>query len=77
MQDIITKQNIKIEDLIYEIRNVQVMFDYDLAKLYECANGTKTINQAVKRHINRFPKRFMFQLTEEECKIYSRSQNDN
>lgn len=77
MQDIITKQNIKIEDLIYEIRNVQVMFDYDLAKLYECANGTKTINQAVKRHINRFPKRFMFQLTEEECKIYSRSQTDN
>ena len=75
MQDIITKQNIKIEDLIYEIRGVQVMFDYDLAKLYKCANGTKTINQAVKRHINRFPKRFMFQLTEEECKIYSRSQS--
>ena len=27
----------------------------DLVRLYECANGTKTINQAVKRHINRFP----------------------
>ena len=44
------------------------MLDSDLAKLYECANGTKTINLAVKRHINRFPERFMFQLTEEEYK---------
>ena len=34
--------------------------------LYECANGTKTINLAVKRHINRFPERFMFQLTKDE-----------
>lgn len=33
------------------------MLDADLAKLYECKNGTKTINQAVKRHINKFPKR--------------------
>ena len=40
----------------------------DLAKLYECSNGTKTINLAVKRHINRFPERFMFKLTEEESK---------
>ena len=39
------------------------MLDGDLAKLYQCSNGTKTLNQAVKRHINRFPKRFMFQLT--------------
>ena len=38
----------------------------DLAKLYKCANGTKTINLAVKRHINRFPERFMFKLTKEE-----------
>ena len=42
------------------------MLDSDLAKLYECANGTKTINLAFKRHINRFPERFMFQLTYEE-----------
>ena len=38
----------------------------DLAKLYECVNGTKTINLAVKRHINRFPERFMFRLTKDE-----------
>ena len=42
------------------------MLDSDLAKLYECKNGTKTINLAVKRHINRFPERFMFQLTKDE-----------
>ena len=66
MNEIITKDEIKIENMIYEIRGKQVMLDSDLAKLYQCANGTKTINLAVKRHINRFPERFMFKLTEEE-----------
>ena len=58
--------NINIENMIYEIRGKQVMLDSDLSKLYHCKNGTKSINLAVKRHINRFPERFMFQLTEEE-----------
>ena len=62
----LVKEKINIEDLIYEIRGVQVMLDSDLANLYECANGTKSINLAVKRHINRFPERFMFQLTRDE-----------
>ena len=69
MSDIILKNEEKIEILIYEIRGKQVMLDSDLARLYGCANGTKTINLAVKRHINRFPDRFMFQLTDEESKI--------
>jgi len=64
MNDIIKNEN--IESLIYEIRDKQVMLDSDLARLYECANGTKTINLAVKRHINKFPERYMFQLTKEE-----------
>ena len=55
--------------MIYEIRGKQVMLDSDLAKLYQCSNGTKSINQAVKRHINRFPERFMFQLTIDEFEI--------
>ena len=38
----------------------------DLAILYGCKNGAKTINLAVKRHINRLPERFVFQLTKEE-----------
>ena len=58
--------NNKIEDMIYEIRGKQVMLDSDLAKLYQCKNGTKTINQAVNRHKERFPERFMFQLNKEE-----------
>lgn len=66
MNEIIVKDNIKIENLIYEIRGKQVMLDSDLAMLYGCKNGTKSLNLAVKRHINRFPERFMFQLTKEE-----------
>lgn len=66
MNDIILKNDEKIENFIYEIRGKRVMLDSDLARLYGCANGTKTINLAVKRHINRFPERFMFQLTIEE-----------
>lgn len=42
------------------------MLDSDLAEQYKCANGTKTINQAVKRNIDRFPKDFYFQLNETE-----------
>ena len=49
------------------------MLDSDLAELYNCKNGTKTINQAVKRNIERFPERFMFQLSENEYN-YLRSQ---
>lgn len=66
MNDVIVKDEVVIENLIYEIRGKQVMLDSDLARLYKCANGTKTINLAVKRHINRFPERFMFQLTKDE-----------
>ena len=66
MNDVMIKNDINIENLIYEIRGVQVMLDSDLAKLYKCANGTKDINKAVKRNIERFPENFMFQLTDEE-----------
>ena len=75
MNDLIIKDNIKIEELIYEVRGKQVMLDSDLAKLYGCKNGTKSLNLAVKRHINKFPKRFMFQLTENETKLL-RFQNE-
>ena len=60
MSDIITKVVIVIENLIYEVRGKHVMLDSDLAKLYECANGTKTINLAVKRHINKSQKDLCF-----------------
>lgn len=63
----------KITNLIYEIRGKQVMLDSDLARLYGCKNGTKTINQAVNRHKDRFPEDFCFQLNEDELE-YLRSQ---
>lgn len=40
------------------------MIDRDLAELYGVE--TKTLNQAVKRNMGRFPERFRFQLTKEE-----------
>ena len=66
MNDVIVKDEVVIENLIYEIRGVQVILDSDLARLYECVNGTKDINKAVKRNIERFPENFMFQLTDGE-----------
>lgn len=53
-----------IERLILNIRGRQVMLDRDLAMLYGVE--TRTLNQAVKRNIDRFPASFRFQLTETE-----------
>jgi uncharacterized pyridoxamine 5'-phosphate oxidase family protein len=59
-------EKLNVEDMIYEIRGKQVMLDSDLAKLYQCTNGTKDINKAVKRNIEKFPIDFYIQLTENE-----------
>lgn len=40
------------------------MLDYDLAKLY--AVETKYLNRQVKRNLARFPREYMFQLTQKE-----------
>ncbi len=56
--------NEDIKNLIYTIRGKQVMLDSDVAMLYHYE--TKNINKAVKRNIDRFPKEFCFQLTENE-----------
>lgn len=64
MNEIIVKDNIKIENLIYEIRGKQVMLDSDLAKLYGVE--TKRINEAVKNNIEKFPERYCFQLNDKE-----------
>lgn len=53
-----------IKDKIYQVRNLQVMIDSEIAALYGVE--TKVFNQAVKRNIERFPEEFRFQLTEEE-----------
>ena len=53
-----------IKSRIFTLRGVQVMLDRDLAVLYGV--GTKVLNQAVRRNRERFPTRFMFQLSERE-----------
>ena len=65
----IIKENQKIVDMIYEVRGVQVMLSSDVAKLYQVE--TKRINEVIKRNINRFPKSFCFQLTNEEITALS------
>lgn len=62
------KEDLSIEDMIYEIRGKQVMLDSDLAKLYQCKNGTKEINQAVKNNPYRFSEYFLFCLYEKNPK---------
>ena len=53
-----------IKSCIFTVRGVQVIADRDLASLYGVTTGA--LNQAVKRNTERFPDRFMFQLSEEE-----------
>ena len=67
------KEELNIENMIYEIRGKQVMFNSDVARLYNVE--TKRINEVIKRNINRFPEEFCFQITIEELeKLSSRSQ---
>ena len=58
------KEELNIENMIYEIRGKQVMLDSDLAKLYNVE--TKRINEAVKNNPYKFPERFSFRLNEIE-----------
>lgn len=66
MNEIIENESVVIEDMIYEIRGVQVMLDRDIAKLYHVE--TKRVNEAVKNNPNKFPERFSWILTNEEIK---------
>jgi hypothetical protein len=54
----------KILNRIYVVRNQKVMLDEDLAQMYRVE--TRRLNEQVKRNLNRFPKDFMFTLTEKE-----------
>lgn len=74
MDEVVIKESQKIEDMIYEVRGVQVMLSYDVAKLYQVE--TKWINEVIKRNINRFPETFCFKLTKIELEgIFLRSKN--
>ena len=55
-----------IHNKIFEIGNHRVMFDFDLSVLYNVE--TRTLKQAVRRNIQRFPKDFLIELSMEEWK---------
>ena len=57
-----------IKNRIYEVRGLRVMLDRDLADLYGVE--TRTLNQTVRRNIDRFPEDFMFVMTEDEMNIW-------
>ena len=56
-----------IELRIHTVRSKKVMISSDLAIIYEVE--PRTLMQAVKRNIERFPPDFMFQLTYQELTI--------
>ena len=60
----LTVNEIKIENMIYEIRGKQVMLDSDVAYLF--GYETKNLNRQVQRNIERFPETYCFELTSEE-----------
>ena len=54
----IVNVNNNVENMIYEIRGVQVMLSSYVAKLYQVE--TRRINEVIKRNIKRFPVLFVF-----------------
>jgi phage regulator Rha-like protein len=64
LQTLVMEQ--KILSRIYVVRGEKIMLDRDLAELYGIE--TKVLKQAVKRNIERFPKDFMFEMTDNEFK---------
>ena len=72
MNKIVVSDNIKIKNMIYEIRGKNVMLDSDLAMLF--GYETKQLNRQVLRNINRFPENYCFQITDTEY-ISLRCQN--
>ena len=65
--DLLALSTETIKSKIHTIRDMQVMIDSDLAELYNVE--TRALNQAVKRNIKRFPRDFMFQLTDSEAEL--------
>ena len=64
MKENILPSDNPIQDIIYDIRGVKVMLDYDLASMYEV--DVSQLKRQVRRNIERFPEDFMFELTAEE-----------
>ena len=54
----------RLDELIREVRGQKIMLDFDLARVYGVE--TKSLNRAVKRNADRFPRDFMFQISADE-----------
>jgi hypothetical protein len=59
----------RITSVIGLVREQRVMLDADLAVIYGV--DTRTLNQAVRRNLERFPSDFMFQLSEAQAAFRS------
>ena len=70
MNEVVVKDDIKVENMIYEVRGKYVMLDSDLALIYGCKNGTKEVNQAVRNNPKKFLDRFSWRLSDEERNIF-------
>ena len=57
-ENTIANINTKVENMIYEVRGVQVMLSSDVATLYQ--TETRRVNEVIKRNIKRFPNTFCF-----------------
>lgn len=80
MLEIQEKENVDINNMIYEIRGKLVMLDSDVAMLF--GYKTKELSRNVRNNINRFPENYCFQLTEEEynylrCNFFTSSLKNN
>lgn len=64
---VMTTAVVHVERKILLLRGERVMLDADLAALYGVA--TRSLIQAVKRNVERFPDDFMFQLTAAEARV--------
>lgn len=64
LNELLIRENTKIEDMIFEIRGKQVMLVSSVASLYN--TETRIVNQTIRRNIIRFPEEFCFRLTIEE-----------
>ena len=63
--EIMTPDAAEIRDHIFTIRGKQVMLDSDLAAYFGITTGN--LNKAMKRNVKRFPEKFCFQLSVDEC----------
>ena len=76
--NVIKNEEDNIKNLIYTIREKQVMLDSDVAKLFNYA--TKDLNRNVRNNIERFPEYYCLRLTEDEykslrCKNFTLNKN--